>query len=107
MHQVSSLQLLHHQAPQAAGLILLVSPVFDDAEALFRMLKNAVVSLHRSGPLGEGGGAEELFWVGMVFLSCLLAFSVNLSTFLVIGKTSPVSYQVNRPDGKPLLAKAE
>lgn len=106
MHQVSSLQLLHHQAPQAAGLILLVSPVFDDAEALLSMLKNAVGSLRRSGPLGEGGGAEELLWVGMVFVSCLLAFLVNLSTFLVIGKTSPVSYQVNHPDGKPRLAKA-
>lgn len=27
-------------------------------------------------------------------LSCLIAVSVNFSTFLVIGKTSPVTYQV-------------
>jgi hypothetical protein len=27
-------------------------------------------------------------------LSCLLAYCVNLSTYLVIGHTSPVSYQV-------------
>lgn len=42
---------------------------------------------------GEAGMAS-VFWAGMVLLSCLLAFLVNLSTFLVIGKTSPVSYQV-------------
>jgi len=29
-----------------------------------------------------------------VLLSCALAFLVNLSTFLVIGKTSPLSYQI-------------
>ncbi|CAM9401263.1 unnamed protein product, partial [Laminaria digitata] len=95
--KVSSLQLLHHQAPQAAGLIFLVSPVFDDIEALLGMLKNAAGSLRWSGTPAEGEeeGAEGLlFWGGMVLLSCLLAFLVNLSTFLVIGRTSPVSYQV-------------
>lgn len=39
-------------------------------------------------------GGAGLFWGGAVLLSCLLAFLVNLSTFLVIGRTSPVSYQV-------------
>lgn len=29
-----------------------------------------------------------------VLCSCLLAYGVNLSTYLVIGHTSPVSYQV-------------
>lgn len=29
-----------------------------------------------------------------IVLSCLIAVSVNFSTFLVIGKTSPVTYQV-------------
>lgn len=29
-----------------------------------------------------------------IILSCLIAVSVNFSTFLVIGKTSPVTYQV-------------
>ena len=97
LHQVSSLQLLHHQAPQAAGLILLASPVFDDTEAILGILKNTAGSLRRSGsPLSdvEEEMSEGFFWVGMVLLSCLLAFLVNLSTFLVIGRTSPVSYQV-------------
>lgn len=31
---------------------------------------------------------------GFIALSCLIAVFVNLSTFLVIGKTSPVTYQV-------------
>jgi solute carrier family 35 protein E3 len=29
-----------------------------------------------------------------IVLSCLISISVNFSTFLVIGKTSPVTYQV-------------
>lgn len=29
-----------------------------------------------------------------IVLSCLISVSVNFSTFLVIGKTSPVTYQV-------------
>lgn len=31
---------------------------------------------------------------GFIVLSCLISISVNFSTFLVIGKTSPVTYQV-------------
>lgn len=31
---------------------------------------------------------------GFIVLSCMIAVAVNFSTFLVIGKTSPVTYQV-------------
>ncbi|CAN0464253.1 unnamed protein product, partial [Ectocarpus sp. 12 AP-2014] len=105
--QVSSLQLLHHQAPQAAVLILMVAPFFDDTGELFAMMIRTFSAaepplwLHSTPANGSGTTAESgqtagvgVFWVGMVFLSCLLAFLVNLSTFLVIGRTSPVSYQV-------------
>ena len=34
------------------------------------------------------------FVKGFIILSCIIAVSVNFSTFLVIGKTSPVTYQV-------------
>lgn len=119
--QVSSLQLLHHQAPQAAFLILVVSPFFDDTGDLLAMMVRAFTGVQLShsahgegagspsspaaaaGVLGvaEGeAGATSLFWAGMVLLSCLLAFLVNLSTFLVIGKTSPVSYQVRIGTGR-------
>jgi len=33
-------------------------------------------------------------WQGFIVLSCVIAVSVNFSTFLVIGTTSPVTYQV-------------
>ncbi|CAM9909576.1 unnamed protein product, partial [Ectocarpus fasciculatus] len=105
--QVSSLQLLHHQAPQAAVLILVVAPFFDDTGGIVAMMIRTLSAaepplwLHSTLPNGSGTPAgsvqtagAEMFWVGMVFLSCLLAFLVNLSTFLVIGRTSPVSYQV-------------
>uniref|UniRef100_A0A7N0ZV72 Sugar phosphate transporter domain-containing protein n=1 Tax=Kalanchoe fedtschenkoi TaxID=63787 RepID=A0A7N0ZV72_KALFE len=32
--------------------------------------------------------------LAFIILSCLISVSVNFSTFLVIGKTSPVTYQV-------------
>lgn len=35
-----------------------------------------------------------VYMQGFITLSCLIAVSVNFSTFLVIGKTSPVTYQV-------------
>lgn len=129
LSQVSSMQLLHHQAPQAAVLILLVSPLFDDTPELlsvvFRSFSGASPAsgwLHADQVDGGGvegaeaaavvageeevvievegdGKAGAMFWAGMVLLSCLLAFLVNLSTFLVIGRTSPVSYQVIDPGG--------
>lgn len=42
---------------------------------------------------------KMMFWImnymqGFIMLSCLIAVSVNFSTFLVIGTTSPVTYQV-------------
>ncbi|CAM9868979.1 unnamed protein product [Ectocarpus sp. 6 AP-2014] len=105
--QVSSLQLLHHQAPQAAVMILMVAPFFDDTGELVAMMIRTFSAaepplwLHSTPANGSGTTAGSgqtagagAFWVGMVFLSCLLAFLVNLSTFLVIGRTSPVSYQV-------------
>ena len=36
----------------------------------------------------------NLWLQAFIILSCLIAVSVNFSTFLVIGKTSPVTYQV-------------
>lgn len=34
------------------------------------------------------------WWQAFIVLSCLISVSVNFSTFMVIGKTSPVTYQV-------------
>ncbi|CAM9642598.1 unnamed protein product, partial [Pylaiella littoralis] len=107
--KVSSLQLLHHQAPQAALLILAVSPFFDDTVGLLAMVCSMAQPSRwlRCTLPDEGDGVaaaavtaarveatSSMLWAGVVFLSCLLAFLVNLSTFLVIERTSPISYQV-------------
>ena len=60
----------------------------------------AYVTRHIDNKLNEGRDIAICFFNNMqfmiigVFISSILAFLVNLSTFLVIGKTSPVSYQV-------------
>lgn len=75
-------------------LTFLVFPVFDDAERVLLFLKAFSNPSHWASAPDRGQGSLIVGWAGMIFLSCLLAFSVNLSTFLVIGRTSPVSYQV-------------
>ena len=42
----------------------------------------------------SGGEGVSPLLISVTFLSSILAFLVNLSIFLVIGKTSPVSYNV-------------
>ena len=76
---VDSFQLLHYQAPQAAGLVALSSPLFDDVFGA----STGLLAFEMTAPVA-----------GAVALSCLLAFCVNLSTFLVISDTNPVTYQV-------------
>lgn len=74
----TSFQLLHYQAPQSALLVLGCTPFFDQMT-------------------GPNGFLAYPFTSGAVLaisISCLLAYCVNLSTYLVIGHTSPVSYQV-------------
>ncbi|KAL7253535.1 hypothetical protein ACSBR1_007968 [Camellia fascicularis] len=39
-----------------------------------------------------------------IVLSCLIAVSVNFSTFLVIGKASPVMYQAKEGESDPLMS---
>lgn len=71
--QVSSEQLLFYQAPISVCLLL--------PFALYLEGINPMSSLNWN----------NLTWIS---LSALLAFLVNLSIFLVIGKTSPVAYNV-------------
>ncbi|KAH6569113.1 hypothetical protein BASA62_005065 [Batrachochytrium salamandrivorans] len=72
---VNSFQLLYYQAPISAVMLLIFIPMFDDMHKLY-----------------------EFEWSTSALLSILtsagLAFFVNLSTFLIIGKTSPVTYNV-------------
>lgn len=109
--KVSSTQLLYQSSPYQAGTLLISGPFLDafltnqnvfafkyTTQVLVRIKKNLKqqtflflflflhlwIYSHNSLPL------LQVF----IILSCLISVSVNFSTFLVIGKTSPVTYQV-------------
>ncbi|XP_046339540.1 solute carrier family 35 member E3-like [Haliotis cracherodii] len=75
--QVNSMQLLYYQAPLSAVLLMFVIPFFEPVLQFHGVLHN--------WPM------EALL---MVFLSGVVAFSVNLSIFWIIGNTSPVTYNM-------------
>ncbi|KAG4961252.1 hypothetical protein JHK87_037885 [Glycine soja] len=75
---VSSTQLLYQSAPFQAAILFVSGPVVD------QMLTKQNVFAYKYSPVV----------LAFIILSCLIAVSVNFSTFLVIGKTSPVTYQV-------------
>eukprot|EP01112_Ceratiomyxa_fruticulosa_P002976 TRINITY_DN1338_c0_g1_i2.p1 TRINITY_DN1338_c0_g1~~TRINITY_DN1338_c0_g1_i2.p1 ORF type:complete len:345 (+),score=51.87 TRINITY_DN1338_c0_g1_i2:558-1592(+) len=72
---VDSMQLLFFQAPISAVLLLPIVPVFDNFTALMAY-------------------EYDVWNVSLILLSAVLAFFVNLSIFLVIGRTSAVTYNV-------------
>ncbi|KAI3523404.1 hypothetical protein L1887_01495 [Cichorium endivia] len=76
--KVSSTQLLYQSSPFQAAILFLTGPLVD------QYLTNKNVFAYKYSPLV----------LGFIIMSCLIAVSVNFSTFLVIGKTSPVTYQV-------------
>ena len=67
-------QLLYWQAPISALMLIPIIPLFDNISEITEMPSN--------------------FTLFAIFVSSTLAFLVNLSIFLVIGKTSPVTYNV-------------
>ncbi|KAK3023118.1 hypothetical protein RJ639_042707 [Escallonia herrerae] len=75
---VSSTQLLYQSAPFQAAILFVSGPLVD------QYLTRQNVFAYKYSPIVSG----------FIILSCLIAVSVNFSTFLVIGKTSPVTYQV-------------
>ncbi|GMP23643.1 hypothetical protein CsSME_00001167 [Camellia sinensis var. sinensis] len=76
--KVSSTQLLYQSCPYQAMTLFFAGPFLD------RLLTNQNVFAFKHTP-------QVLVFI---VLSCLISVSVNFSTFLVIGKTSPVTYQV-------------
>lgn len=77
-YKVSSTQLLYQSCPYQAMTLFISGPFLD------RFLTSHNVFAFKYTP-------EVL---AFIVLSCLISVSVNFSTFLVIGKTSPVTYQV-------------
>ncbi|XVF46321.1 hypothetical protein PTKIN_Ptkin03bG0018300 [Pterospermum kingtungense] len=75
---VSSTQLLYQSAPFQAAILFVSGPFVD------QLLTKQNVFAYKYSPIV----------LAFIILSCIIAVSVNFSTFLVIGKTSPVTYQV-------------
>ncbi|CAK9164097.1 unnamed protein product, partial [Ilex paraguariensis] len=76
--KVSSTQLLYQSCPYQAITLFISGPFVDG------LLTNQNVFAFKYTPQV----------LAFIVLSCLISVSVNFSTFLVIGKTSPVTYQV-------------
>ncbi|CAI9107143.1 OLC1v1006436C1 [Oldenlandia corymbosa var. corymbosa] len=76
--KVSSTQLLYQSCPYQAITLFVTGPFVDG------LLTNLNVFAFQYTPQV----------LAFIVLSCLISVSVNFSTFLVIGKTSPVTYQV-------------
>ncbi|XP_057953277.1 UDP-xylose transporter 3 [Malania oleifera] len=76
--KVSSTQLLYQSCPYQAITLFVSGPFLDG------LLTNQNVFAFKYTPQV----------LAFIVLSCLISVSVNFSTFLVIGKTSPVTYQV-------------
>ncbi|KAE8712683.1 hypothetical protein F3Y22_tig00110236pilonHSYRG00032 [Hibiscus syriacus] len=76
--KVSSTQLLYQSCPYQALTLFIIGPFLDG------LLTNQNVFAFKYTP-------QVLFFI---VLSCMISVSVNFSTFMVIGKTSPVTYQV-------------
>jgi len=75
---LNSYQLLYYQAPLSAVVVLCLVPVFDQI-------------------YGSEGLLEYSYSIPALFdisLTAVLAFCVNISIYLVIGNTSPISYNV-------------
>jgi len=77
--KVNAMQLLYYQAPISAVMLIPVIPIFDNIFSGDKPLIDY-----------EMGLTAFIF----ITLSGVLAFLVNLSIFLVIGRTSPVTYNV-------------
>ncbi|CAA2985113.1 UDP-xylose transporter 1 [Olea europaea subsp. europaea] len=75
---VSSTQLLYQSAPFQAAILFVSGPFVDQC------LTKQNVFAHKYSTVV----------LSFILLSCVIAVFVNFSTFLVIGKTSPVTYQV-------------
>lgn len=79
---VDSMQLLYHQTPLSAALLLVCLPFIEDCFSPSGVVAILSVRMY------------SFAFVRDLLLSCLLAVVVNISTYMVIGKTSPVTYNV-------------
>ncbi|CAD5118224.1 DgyrCDS6946 [Dimorphilus gyrociliatus] len=76
-HEVNSMQLLYYQAPLSATLLMFIIPFFEP--------------VFSSRGIFSSWSPEAAI---MVSLSGVVAFSVNMSIFWIIGNTSPLTYNM-------------
>jgi len=74
--KANSFQILLYQSIMSAVILVFTIPFFDDTEQLYGY---------------DWKNGNNVFWI---IFSCLTAFFVNVSFFLVAGKTSPLSVNV-------------
>lgn len=70
-----ALQLLNHTSPLITLGMLVMCPMFDNVQAL--------MEFEYTTPC-----------MARIALSCVFALGVNVSNYVVLGKTSPLTYQV-------------
>ena len=70
-----AMQLLFHTAPLISVGMLIMCPMFDN-------VKDLMAYQYSSGT------------VCRIVISCMFALGVNISNYMVLGKTSPLTYQV-------------
>jgi solute carrier family 35 protein E3 len=73
--QANAMQILLYQSIQSAVILLFCIPIFDDTSKL----------------LAYKFDTDSMTWI---LVSCFTAFAVNLSFFLLVGKTSPLTVNV-------------
>ena len=71
----NALQLLYHTSPVIAVGMFIMCPMFDDLGGLYNYTYSTPV-------------------VFRILLTCVLALGVNISNYVVLGMTSPLTYQV-------------
>ena len=96
-------QLLYYQAPISAVMVLFLTPLFDQIYTTTIAADDAEIGIvtYKENPNGiqivglmDYRFVDHGYALVWVLFSCVLAFCVNLSIFLTIGRTSPISYNV-------------
>jgi len=86
--KLDSMQLLHHASPIVFTGMFVMAPVFDDVFPPATSLPDhSLVALVSTGSL-------SVRVLAIIFASCVFALGVNISNYMVIGLTSPITYQV-------------
>ena len=93
--QINSMQLLYYQAPLSATFLAMVIPVFEPVVGPGGLIGpwsvQAIVSSCFSFNSYLASNFRSTRLQGMVSLSCLCAFAINVTIYWIIGNTSPLT----------------